>query len=167
MDREPAKIVLETSAAIAYLTNEPESADIERLVALAEAGRIELLMSEFAWSEIERGHQHRADRLERLASIAHHIPKVARVGEWRLGLDMLGHDASDEIQRALPSGVRSDRPDLEQFLSYCARSRLAFFVTKDEGFLKESARLNVHAKFGLRVGRPEGCISWLEDQAIA
>jgi len=165
MDREPAKIVLETSAAIAYLTNEPESADIERLVALAEAGRIQLLMSEFAWSEIEPGHQHPADRLERLASIAHHIPKVARVGEWRLGLDMLGHDASNEIQSRIGPGAGS--ADTEQFLSFAARASASYFVTKDRDFLKESKRTGVHKRFGFQVGAPEACLEWLREEGIA
>jgi hypothetical protein len=162
----PPVVILETSAALAYLNMECESAAVGKLVQLAERSKIVLLMSDFAWQQTDSARYQDSDRYARLAALVEHLPKVARLDEWVLGEDMLGHDSSDEIQRALPSGVRSDRPDLEQFLSYCAKSRAAFFVTKDDGFFKESAQLNVHAKFGFRVGRPEACLEWLKENGI-
>ena len=164
MKAEPPEIVLETSAAIAYLADEREWADVERLVVLAEAGRIRLLMSESAWGEIEPGHEHRRDRLQRLKKIAHHIPKVARVGESRLGLDMLGHDASREIEASFRA--RAGREDREQFLSFAARASATFFVTKDEDFLRDSMRTGVHNRFGFQVGRPEACLEWLKEEGV-
>ncbi len=163
MKQEPT-IVLETSAAIAYLVNEPEWEDIERLLALAEAARIQLVMSEFAWSEIKPGHKHRRDRLERLQNVAQPIPKVARVGEWRVGLDMLAHDASNEIETSFPR--KAGREDREQFLSYAARATASYFVTKDKDFLKGSMRTSVHKRFGFQVGQPKSCLESLKEEGI-
>jgi hypothetical protein len=164
MKREPPKIVLETTAAIAYLASEPEWPDVETLVALAEAGKIGLLMSEFAWSQIDPEHEHRRDRLERLRNVADHMAKVARVGECRIGSDMLGHDASNEIATRLGRGA--GREDTEQFLSFAARADATYFVTKDKNFVKYSMRTGVHERFGFQVGTPRACLDWLRGDGI-
>lgn len=160
---EPPTIVLETSAAIAYLAREPGSRDVEGLLGLAEAGRIRIDMSDFAWLEIDKS-RHPADRLKRLSNLAGVIPNVARLGTWRLGLDVLAHDDSYEILDGLSKPA--SRYDREQFLSYAAQSNASFFVTNDRDFLKTSVKKRVHEKFGFQVGEPKDCIRWLREQGI-
>jgi len=74
-------VVLETSAAIAYLNGEAAWEEIERLLRLAAGKKISVLMSDFAWREIKPHPAHDTLRLERLRSVADPLPKVARVGE--------------------------------------------------------------------------------------
>ena len=159
-------IVLETSAAIAYLGSEPEWPDVEGLVQLAEQERVVLFMSDFAWNEIRPHRTHDKHRLNRLKKTARIIPKVARLGEWLLGEDALGHDSSHEIEASLAPPVGRSRPDVEQFLSYCAQLDADFFVTTDGGFLKDNAKAQVHDRFGFRVGRPADCVEWLRDRNL-
>ena len=161
MEGVPA-VALETSAAIAYLNGEAEWDEVEELVRLAEGAKISILMSDFTWREIKPHPAHDTVRLERLRRVGEPLPKVARVGEWILGVDVLGHDASSEIERELRS---LGTPDIEQFLSYCAQHRKSvFFVTKDHGFLKAKAKRQVHAEFGFQVGKPADCLEWLEER---
>lgn len=82
-----------------------------------------------------------------------------RLDESRLDEDMLGHDDSHFIEQAMPSGLSPT--DREQFLSFCARQDIEFFVTKDRGFATYMARDRVLEPYGLRVGRPEDCLLWL------
>lgn len=157
-------IALETSAAIAYLNGEDEWEEVEELVRLAEGAKISILMSDFTWREIKPHPAHDTVRLERLRSVGEPLPNVARVGEWILGVDVLGHDASSEIEKELRS---LSTPDIEQFLSYCAQHhKSVFFVTKDRGFLKAKAKREVHAKFGFQVGKPADYLEWLRRQKL-
>ncbi len=162
--RVPA-VALETSAAIAYLNGEAEWEEVEELVRLAEGAKISILMSDFTWREIKPHPAHDTVRLERLRRVGEPLPKVARVGEWILGVDVLGHDASSEIERRLGGGA--SRADREQFLSYASQPDVDFFVTKDKrDFLRNSVKERVHQRFTFQVGEPRDCLEWLREQGI-
>ena len=150
------KICLETSAIIGFLKDEPDCQSIERILRLAEAGQVELFVSDFAWDEIYKPLDALGNsRKKRLEAITRHSPRVARLGEWCLGFDMLGHDESVEIEDTLFPAGRADR---EQFLSYAALS-LDFFVTKDKHFLRKSAGEKMEEEYGFRVCTPDECSS--------
>ena len=153
------KICIETSYIIGFLRGETDCVHVERLLALAESGQVEVFISDFAWEETYKPMDEFGNsRMERLRCVAKHLPKVARIGEWRLGLDVLGHNDSAEIESTLSQASRSDR---EQFLSYAALG-LDFFVTKDEHYLKKSVRNKYEKEYGFRVGRADECINWIE-----
>jgi hypothetical protein len=131
------KMCLETSCIIGFLNGEPDCEPVGRLLTLAETGHVELFVSDFAWKETYKPLDKLGiSRKERLRYVTEHLPKVARIGEWRIGLDVLGHDDSAGIERTL---LQASRLDGEQFLSYAAFS-LTFFATKDNGYLKKSVR---------------------------
>ena len=157
------KICLETSCIIGFLNGEPDCEPVGRLLTLAEAGHVELFVSDFAWEETYKPlDKLGTSRKERLRYVTEHLPKVARIGEWRIGLDVLGHDDSAEIERAL---LQASRPDREQFLSYAAFG-LTFFVTKDNDYLKKSVRSKLVKQYGFQVGTPDECMDWIEQREI-
>ena len=157
------KICLETSSIIGFLQGERDCQPVERLLTLAESGQVELFVSDFAWEEIYKPLDELGNsRKERLRYVAKHLPKVARIGEWELGSDVLGHDDSAEIEGALS---QTGRPDREQFLSYAALG-LDFFVTKDKDYLKKSVRSKFVKEYGFKVGRADECVDWLEQRGI-
>jgi len=153
------KICLETSCVIGFLKGEPDCEPIEKLLSLAETSDSELFVSNFTWEEqykpLDELGKHRKERLKRLANLP---PKVARLGEWVLGEDALGHDDSARIESTLSKASRADR---EQFLSY-ATLGLDFFVTKDYHFLKKSVRSKLISHYGFQVGTPEKCVHWIK-----
>jgi hypothetical protein len=162
MHQLPA-VMLETSVAMAHLKGEPEALTIEMLLALAEAGAIRILMSDYARREIVPSRQPEG-KLSRLYSVAELVPNVARIGDWRLGVDMLGHDASEEIEKMLPS--ERTRQDLEQLLSYAARHEMSYLVTKDKRDLLKVSIQKLYEKHGFNVGTPAECIEWLRSLGI-
>ena len=157
------KICLETSTIIGFLQDEPDCQSIERLLVLAKAGLIELFVSDFAWQEIyklldEKGNT----KKECLKQVAKHLPKAARIGEWRLGFDVLAHNDSIEIEKTLS---HSSRSDTEQFLSYAALD-VDFFVTKDKHYLKKSVRSELVKEYGFQIGTADECIGWLKQKGV-
>lgn len=155
------RICLETSVIIGFLQDEPDCQPIETLLTLAENNQIELFASNFAWEEAYKPlNKLGKSRKERLMRLTKHLPKVARLGEWQLGLDVLGHDDSPEIEFTVSKASRSD---IEQFLSYAALS-LDFFVTKDRGFLKKSVHSKLTNEYGFQVGTVKECINWLKQK---
>jgi hypothetical protein len=154
------KICLETSAIIGFCKDEPDCQPIERLLTLAENYQVEILISNFAWDEQYKPLDELGNsRKERIARLANPSPKVARIGEWVLGEDVLGSDDSVEIGDTLS---KTSRPDSEQFLSYAALG-LDFFVTKDKHFLKKSVRNKLTKKYKFHIGTPDECIHWIEE----
>lgn len=96
---------------------------------LTETGYVELFVSDFAWEETYKPlDKLGTSRKERLRYVTKYLPKVAHMGEWRIGLDVLGHDDSAEIECTL---LQASRLDGEQFLSYAAFGP-TFFATKDD-----------------------------------
>ncbi len=153
------KICLETSAIIGFLNDEPDCQAVEKLLILAETSQIELFVSNFAWEETYKPvNESASNKKERLKNLTNHLPKVARLGEWVLGVDALGHDDSAEIEATLS---KASRPDREQFLSYAALG-LDFFVTKDKGYLKKSIHNRFAKEFGFQVGTPDECVHWIK-----
>ncbi len=155
---EPTHVAIETSAILAYLNDEAEAADMTGIVNLAERGRIRLFVSEFAWAEIDRNRCPNPERYDRISSLAESLPTVMRIGSGIIGVHAIGHDNSKEIVCSLPRGLSSE--DTEQFLAYCAQGKVEFFVTKDNGFLKEKAQA-VHETFNFTVGTPSECAAHL------
>ena len=157
------KICLETSCIIGFLKGEPDCEPIERLLTLAVTGDLEFFVSTFAWEEqykpLDELGKHRKEQLERLANPS---PKVARLGEWVLGKDVLGHNDSAKIENTLS---KASRPDREQFLSYAALG-LDFFVTKDNHFLRKSVRSKLVLQYGFQAGTPEECVHWIKQSKI-
>lgn len=157
------KVCLETSSIIGFLKGEPDCEPVEKLLTLAESGQLEVFVSNFAWEEVCKPMDELGNSgMERLRCVAKGLPKVARVGEWRLGLDGLGHDNSADIERTIS---QASRPDREQFLSYAALG-LGFFVTKDKHYLKKSVRNKYEKEYGFRVGRADECVEWIEQGRI-
>ena len=157
------RVCLETSCIIGFLNDEPDCRSIERLLNLAETGHVDLFVSDFAWRETRQPIGELDKRkMQRLKCATKPLPKVARIGEWVLGEDVLGHDDSLDIETALS---RASRPDREQFLSYAAVG-LDFFVTKDNHYLKNSVRARLANQYGFKVGMPEECLSWLKKCGI-
>ncbi len=157
------KICLETSCIIGFLKDEPDCRSIERLLTLAESDQLELFVSNFAWEESYKPLDELGNsRKECLRCVAKHLPKVARIGEWILGEDVLGHDDSAEIEGVLS---KASRPDKEQFLSSAALG-LDFFTTKDDDYLKESVRNKLVKEYGFQVGTPDECVNWIKHKGI-
>jgi len=157
------KICLETSCIIGFLKGEPDCQPIEKLLTLAETGQVKLFISNFAWEETYKPLDELGNsRKERLEHLTNPSPKVARLGEWVLGEDVLGHDDSAEIESALS---KASRPDREQFLSYAALG-LDFFVTKDKHYLKKSVRSKFVKQYGFQVGKPDECMDWIKQRGI-
>ena len=157
------RVCLETSCIIGFLNGEPDCQSMEMLLNLAETGHIELFASDFAWGETRQPTSEPGKRrMQRLRCATKPVPKVARIGEWVLGEDVLGHDDSSGMEATLS---RASRPDREQFLSYAAVG-LDFFVTKDDHYLKRSVRARLANQYGFRVGRPEECLTWLKKCGI-
>jgi len=116
-------------------------------------------VSSFAWDEVYKPLNELGNsKKERLRRVVQHLPKVARLGEWRLDFDVLGHEGSAEIEHSLS---RASRPDKEQFLSYASLG-LGFFVTKDKHFLKESVRTDFKRKYSFQAGNPKDCVDWIK-----
>lgn len=158
------KICLETSCIIGFLKGEPGCKPIERLLTLAETGDAELFVSDLAWKEQYKPLDELGDsRKKRLWQVFCNTPKVARIGEWVLGEDVLGHDDSAEIEAALS---HASRPDREQFLSYTALG-LDFFITKDNDYLKKSVRSKLVKQYGFQVGTPQECLTWIQESGIS
>jgi predicted nucleic acid-binding protein len=154
------KICLETSAIIGFFNDEQDCQAIEKLLTLAEAAQVELLTSNFAWEEQYKPLNELGNsRKERLKCLTRYLPKVARIGEWQLGVDVLGSDDSAEIESTLS---KASRPDREQFLSYAALG-LDFFVTKDKHYLKKSIRSKLIKQYSFKVGTPNECIHSIEE----
>jgi hypothetical protein len=163
LERVLPAVVLETSAAIAYLKSEPEAPDVESLLRLAEAGKIKILMSKFAWEEIKPDRQP-LEKLGRLRDLAEHLPNVFRLDISRLdGGDVLGHDASGKLDSSSPRSASGK--DREQLLSYAARNEMAFLVTKDGDFMNKPLR-ELYATHDLRIGTPLQCVAWLKSLGI-
>jgi hypothetical protein len=157
------KICLETSCIIGFLKNESDCEPIDKILTLAEAGQVELFVSDFAWQEQYKPLDELGNsRKERLCKVIYNAPRVARIGEWVLGEDVLGHDDSSEIEHTLS---RASRPDREQFLSYAALG-FDFFVTKDAHFLKKSVRSKLMKEYGFQVGTPAECGGWINQKGI-
>jgi hypothetical protein len=157
------RVCLETSCIIGFLNGEPDCQAIEVLLNLADTGYIELSVSDFAWEEIYQPISELGKReIQRLRRVANPMPKVARIGEWALGEDVLGRDDSSDIEATLS---HASRPDKEQFLSYTAIG-LDFFVTKDNHYLKRSVRTRLVNQYGFEVGRPGECLNWLKKCGI-
>ena len=145
--------------------NESDCEPIDKILTLAEAGSVELFVSDFAWEEQYKPllDELGARRKERLCKVVCNAPKVARIEEWVLGEDALGHDDSAEIEHTLS---RASRPDREQFLSYAALG-LDFFVTKDkEHYLKKSVRGKFVKEYGFQLGTPAECVGWINQKRI-
>ncbi len=157
--KDPIHIALETSAVLAYLNDEADAVAMAGIVEIAEQGRARLLISEFAWGEIDQRRCPHPERWDRITDLAESLPTVAGLGTWVLGEHALGHDNSNEIVRSLPKGLSSE--DIEQFLAYCAQRQVEFFVTKDGDFLSEKARA-VHGAFNFEVGTPSECAAYLQ-----
>jgi predicted nucleic acid-binding protein len=153
------KIFLETSSIIGFLNSEPDCQAIDKILTLAKAGQIEIFVSDFAWEE-QKGplDEMGSSKKKRLESLANHAAKVARIGEWVLGVDVLAHDNSAEIESTLST---ASQPDREQFLSHAALGS-DFFVTKDKDFLKESVLSKFAKQYGFKVGTPEECLTFIE-----
>ena len=159
------KICLETSSISGFLKGEPDCEPIERLLTLAETGKVELFVSSFAWKEIydpldELG----SSRRERLSQVAKRFSKVAWVRHtWKIiGLDVSGKDDFAEVERSLSqaSGLDGDH-----FLSYAALG-LNFFVTKDRGYLEEPVRSQLVKKYDFQVGTADECVDWIGQRGV-
>jgi hypothetical protein len=101
---------METSVIIGFLKGEFDCQPIEQLLTLAEAGEIEIFVSSFAWDEVykplnELGNSNK----ERVRRVVQHLPKVARLGEWELDFDVLGHKGSAEIEHSLSRASRQTK----------------------------------------------------------
>jgi hypothetical protein len=127
---------------------------------MAETGQAELFVS---WGEIYKPLDKLGEiRKKRLVRVAKQLPKVARIGEWQLGINVLGHSDSAEIEDTI---LKASRPDREQFLSYAALG-LNFFVTKDKDYLKKSVRQKFIKQYGFQVGKPDECLGWIKKRGV-
>jgi hypothetical protein len=158
------KMCLETSAIIGFLKDEPDCRSIEKLLALSESGQIELFVSSFAWEEAYKPllDELGTNKKERLMKLTKHLPKVARIGEWTIGSDILGHNDSSTIELTLSKASRSDK---EQFLSYAALG-IDFFITKDKDFLKKLVRTRLEKEYGFQIGTAHECLDWIRQRGI-
>ena len=155
---EVNRICLETSSIIGFVKGEPDCQPVEQLLTLAETGEVEIFVSDFAWKEAYKPLDELGNsRKELVRRVAKALAKVARLGEWELGLDVLGHDNSAELEHSLSI---ANQPDKEQFLSYAALG-LDFFVTKDNHFLRSHVRNKFREEYGFQVGNAKECMDWV------
>lgn len=149
-------VTLDTNVIYEYLADQARGRVVEELLKLAESGEVELVVTRGIRKDIAR-----APLSSRLAELpllgVREEGKVARLGEWILGVDYLGADSflglEEEIHAEWKPGdpALPSQEDFDHLHGHFVRGR-DVFLTWDKGILRLAARL---ARMGIKVMQPE------------
>jgi hypothetical protein len=156
----PPSLTLDTNLLLEYWKNQNRRETIEKLIALARDGKVDLVVTARIRDDVPRPPL--SDSINRLAELnVQEGASVTRLGFWVLGRDMLGSDAfaatSQEMTDLLASRGRTppDWRDWDHLHGHFLSGRSAF-LTWDERILEIAPDL--HQRLGIWVTSPQ---TWL------
>ncbi len=143
-------VTLDTTVVRDYLSNRPGRAEVERLIELAEDGKVDLAVTARIYEDIPRPPL--SDKIMELPELGISIqPSVTRLGFWVLGRDVL---ASDEFAHVTQpqGGLEKDWKDNDHVHAHYVLKR-DVFLTSDRGLLERGKAFKL--QFGIEIIEPK------------